>query len=80
MTVSFNADILPLFTDMDKDHMSHLGVTLGDYSYMRQPEHASDVYEQVSSGRMPPRASGEPPWSGDDVQRFKDWMDGGYQP
>jgi hypothetical protein len=79
MTVSFKTDILPLFTTMDIDHMSHLRVPLGDYSYMSQPDNANDVYEQVSSGRMPPSGSGEPPWSEDKVQRFREWMDGGYE-
>jgi hypothetical protein len=27
---------------------------------------------------MPPRNSGEQPWTPDQVQLFKAWMDGGY--
>jgi hypothetical protein len=46
---------------------------------MSQPAIASTVYEQVSSGGMPPSGSGEQPWSEDKVQLFKAWMDGGYQ-
>ena len=80
MAISFETDILPLFTTMDKDHMSRAGVLLGDYSYMSQPDNAAEVYEQVSSGGMPPSDSGERPWSEDKVQRLKEWMDGGYQP
>jgi hypothetical protein len=80
VTPSFKTDILPLFTSMDKDHMARAGVSLGDYSYMSQPDNATGVYEQVSSGRMPPSDSGEPPWSQDKVQLLKDWMDGGYGP
>jgi len=35
----------------------------------------------VSNGRMPPGPpQGEGPWSQDKVDRFKQWMDGGYQP
>jgi len=41
---------------------------------------ANAVYDQVSSGSMPPSWSGEDPWSPAKVQTFKDWMDGGYQP
>ena len=47
---------------------------------MSQPDNAAGVYQQVSNGTMPPRASGEQPWSEDKVQRFKEWMDGGYAP
>jgi hypothetical protein len=47
---------------------------------MSQPANASGVYEKVSTGAMPPGDSGEQPWSQDQVQLFKAWMDGGYQP
>ena len=80
MTVSFATDIRPLFTSMDVQHMSPLGVSLDDYAYMSQPENASVVYERVSSGSMPPGNSGEEPWSVDTVQLFKQWMDDGYSP
>jgi hypothetical protein len=80
MTISFKADIQPLFTSMDIEHMSGMGVSLDDYSYMSQPANASGVYKEVSSGSMPPSSSGEQPWSQDEVQLFKAWMDGGYQP
>ena len=80
MTVSFNTDILPLFTSMDIEHMTERGVPLDDYSFMSQPANASHVHMAVSSGGMPPRDSGEQAWSEDKVQLFKAWMDGGYQP
>jgi hypothetical protein len=80
MTVSFKTDILPMFTSMDIEHMGHGGVSLDDHAYMSQPANASRVYDTVSAGTMPPRDSGEPRWSEDQVQRFKAWMDGGYQP
>ena len=80
MSVSFETEILPLFTSMDIDHMSALGTQLDDYSLMSQPDKASLVYELVSSGKMPPSTSGEEPWSPDKVQLFKAWMDGGFQP
>jgi hypothetical protein len=80
MTVSFKTDILPLFTSLDIEHMAYVSVSLDDYSYMSEPANAGEVYEQVSSGRMPPRDSGEEPWSQDEVQLFKAWMDGGCQP
>jgi hypothetical protein len=80
MPVSFQTDILPLFTSMDIDHMSGMGVSLDDYSYMSEPDNASGVYEQVANGSMPPSFSGEQPWPQDKVQLFRAWMDGGYQP
>ncbi len=80
MTVSFNTDILPLFTSIDIEHMAHAGVPLDDYDYMNNPANASSVYEQVSSGGMPPEGSGEQPWPQDQVRLFKDWIDGGYRP
>jgi hypothetical protein len=79
MTVSFKTHILPLFTSIDIEHMSYAGVSLDDYAYMSQPANASRVYEQLSSGTMPPSDSGEQPWPHDQVQLFKAWVDGGYQ-
>jgi hypothetical protein len=77
---SFKSDILPLFTSIDVEHMSRFGVSLDDLSYMSQPANAKSVFDTVSSGRMPPADSGEPRWSPEQVQLFKAWMDGGYQP
>src|SRR5436190_23209166 len=79
MAVSFKADIVPLFTSVDVEHMSRLEVPLDDHAYMSQPDNAAGVYHQVSNGTMPPSASGGP-WSEDKVQLFKEWMDGGYAP
>jgi hypothetical protein len=79
MAVSFAQDIRPLFTDMDIAHMKNFGVTLDDFGYMRDPAHAQKVLDAVSAGRMPPGSSGEPPWSSDNVQLFRDWIAAGYQ-
>ena len=79
MTVSFAADILPLFTTMDVDHMKPHGVALDDYGYMSEPTHAGRVLETVSSGAMPPRDSSEPAWSQERVALLRAWIDGGYQ-
>ena len=80
MAVSFAQDIRPLFTDMDVAHMRHLLVKLDDFDYMRNPRHAEHVLKQVNTGAMPPRRSGEPAWSPETVQLFRDWIAGGYQP
>jgi hypothetical protein len=79
-TVSFKTDILPLFTQMDIDHMQDLGVQLDSYDYMKDPSNAQDVYKQVSAKKMPPPDSGEDPWSEEKVNLFKTWMDEGYPP
>ena len=79
MAVSFAQDIRPLFTDMDVAHMKNLGVSLDDFDYMRDPAHAQSVLNMVSTGAMPPRRSGEPPWSPESVQLFRDWVAAGSQ-
>ena len=79
--VSFQRDILPLFTRIDIDHMKDQGVDLDDYTYLSNPDHAQAVYDAVSSGEMPPTwDGGAGPWSTDKVSLFKEWMDGGYAP
>jgi hypothetical protein len=79
MAVSFAQDIRPLFTDMDVAHMRNLGVSLDDFDYMSDPDHAQNVLTAVSTGSMPPSSSGEPEWTSESVQLFRDWMTGGYQ-
>jgi hypothetical protein len=83
-TVSFQADILPLFTPTDIEHMDRLRVHLNDYAYMSDPRndhaHVCRVYEVVSIGEMPPANSGEEPGRAEKVELFSWWMAGGYQP
>jgi hypothetical protein len=79
VAVSFARNIRPLFTDTDVDHMKHAGVLLDELDYMRDPAHAQRVLDVVSSGSMPPSSSGEPAWSAESVQLFRDWIAGGYQ-
>ena len=82
-TVSFEADILPLFTQKDIEHMDRLRVHLSDYAYMSDPtnDHANahHVHECVSIGEMPPANSGEEPWRPEQVELFSRWMAAGYQ-
>jgi hypothetical protein len=79
VAASFAQDIRPLFTDMDVAHMRHYGVLLDDFDYLRDPAHAQRVLHAVSTGAMPPSSSGEPGWTPESVQLFRDWMTGGYQ-
>jgi hypothetical protein len=78
MAVSFARDIRPLFTDMDVEHMKGGGVLLDDFDYLRDPAHAQQVLDAVSAGTMPPGDSGEPPWTPEQVQLFRDWIGAGY--
>jgi hypothetical protein len=80
-TVSFAADILPLFTTTDISHMQVFGVILAQYSYMSVPANAQNVLghlDGTTPPSMPPPPEG--PWSGDNITLFKNWMAGGYQP
>ena len=76
-TVSFKRDIRPMFTDMDVEHMRKaMDLSSRDSVFL----HAGAIYEAVSSGHMPPAASGEPRWTPEMCTRFKTWQDQGGQP
>ena len=74
MALSFATDIRTLFRDGDIKCMGNAGVHLDDPAWMRIPANAQSVYEQVSSGAMPP----DSPWPADRVALLKKWMDAGY--
>jgi hypothetical protein len=76
-TVSFTRDIRPMFTDMDVEHMKK---TMDLSSRDSVLLHADAIYDAVSSGHMPPRASGEPRWTPEMCAKFKAWRDQGGQP
>ena len=73
MAVGFAQDIRPLFTDVDVDHMKAM-FDLSNYDDVK--DNASDILSSVKAGRMPPGGR----WSPDKVQKFQDWINGGYQP
>lgn len=74
--VTFEIDIKPLMTGTDRDHMLFM---FDLWSYGDVKDNADDIYDSVSSGRMPPPPTGRT-WSKDQVDLFKQWMDDGYQP
>lgn len=76
--LSYARDIRPMFTDVDVKHMKAQGIDLSSYDDVMA--NADDVYTQVSSARMPPKTSGEPPWSKEWCDRFKSWQDQGCPP
>lgn len=73
MALSFSTDIRPCFREGDIKCMQTAGVKLGDPAWMCVPANAQSVYEQLSSGHMPPDA----PWPPDRISLFKKWMDAG---
>jgi hypothetical protein len=76
--VSYTSDIRPLFTELDRDHMSFM---FDLWSYDDVKNNADDIYDAVSNKRMPPappKADG--PWSQEKIDTFKEWVDGGFQP
>ena len=78
---SFHNDILPLFTKIDIDHMARAGVLLDNYDYMKTPSHAAAVYGRLTGETgpvMPPPPAA--PWTKAQIELFKSWMDGGFQP
>jgi hypothetical protein len=84
MAVSFASNILPMFTQMDIQHMGQRGIHLNQYEYMSNSTNdyanANAVYQEVSSRAMPPSWSGEKAWTKEMVQLFQQWMSDGYQP
>ena len=78
--VSFVRDILPLFRPVDIEHMTRLGVALGDYAYMSVKNNAQKVYASLQDGFAPRMPPGGPYWSETQLQLFAKWMADGLQP
>ena len=68
--VSFDLDVVPLFSERDQEAMLVV-FDLWDVDDVR--EHAPAILEQVESGRMPCYG----PWSPEQVELFRSWVDGG---
>jgi hypothetical protein len=78
-TISFAADIRPLFTSIAIQHMSWF-CDLSNYENVR--DHAQEILNRLqgSGGAvMPPLASGGP-WAADKVQLFGQWVANGCAP
>lgn len=72
--LSFATDIRPLFRDKDVGAMKPSGVDLSSYEGVKK--RAQHIYARLSAKGMPC----DGPWSESNVQKFKEWMDGGMQP
>ncbi len=73
-TLSFAADIRPLFRPYDIESMKPFGIDLS--SYEDGKKHAQKIYARLSRKDMPC----DGPWSDDSLKKFKDWMEGGMEP
>ena len=92
--VSFAKAILPLFRQVDIDHMTPYDVHLADYSWMSNPagvtvgdcqdfpDHANgrSVYAFLTGDCQPRMPLGGPFWHPDMLTLYQRWMDGGFQP
>src|ERR1017187_6710565 len=75
-----STDIKPLFTAMDQDHMLNQVGLFDLWSYSDVKANANAIYGAVKDGSMPPPGSGEAPWPQSQVDKLKQWIDGGLQP
>jgi hypothetical protein len=78
---SFQADILPLFTEGDIRAMSK-AFNLGSYDDVKA--HAAAIYDRIrgvgGAVMPPPPPRGEGPWPQARIELFAKWMTDGYQP
>jgi hypothetical protein len=78
---SFQADILPLFTDHDIHAMSK-AFNLGKYDDVKA--HAAAIYDRIrgigGAVMPPPPPRGEGPWPQSRIDLFAKWMADGYRP
>jgi hypothetical protein len=76
--VTWTKDIAKLFTPTDVAHMKGVtGNRLDLSSYQSVKVWASAIYQQVSSGSMPPPGSGESPWTQAMINTFGCWIQQG---
>ena len=75
----FEKDIKPLFTQVDQDHMLNRVKMFNLWKYEDVKTNANAIRDAVKAGRMPPKRE-KRTWTPDKVQKFQDWIDGGFQP
>jgi hypothetical protein len=76
--LSFAADIRPMFTETDVEHMKAFGLDLSDRQQVQSQ--ADAIYSTLRSGAMPPKSSGEARWTSEMCEKFKNWRDQGCLP
>ena len=76
--LSYEKDIKPLFTETDRDHMNFV---FDLWSYDDVKSNATEIHASLANQTMPPPPPGGlGPWSQAQIDTFKAWMDGGFQP
>jgi hypothetical protein len=75
-TLTYSHDIRPLFRDKDITCMVPRGKLLNNAAWICTPANAQQVFNAVSTGRMPPDAE----WPPERVALFRQWMDEGLKP
>jgi hypothetical protein len=83
MPISFATDILPMFRQVDIDHMKPMGVLLDDYDYMSSAENDHQNAQNVSdflTGKKKPQMPPGSPWTAEQLATYAQWMADGYQP
>ena len=80
MALSFENDIKPMFTPMDQDHMKKMGSKFDLGSYNDVKRKADRILARVSDKNrpMPPKSSGEKPWTQEMIDKFQQWINEGY--
>lgn len=73
-TLSFAADIRPLFRDMDIAAMKRNGIDLSSYEDVKK--RAQDIYARLTAKEMPC----DGPWNDSHRQKLKEWMESGMEP
>lgn len=71
--VGFARDIRPMFREVDVAEMNYY-FDLTELADVRV--YAEAIYARLDEGTMPCDA----PWPADQVERFRQWIDGGTQP
>jgi hypothetical protein len=74
MALSYAKDIRPLFRDDDISSMKDNGIDLSSYADVKK--HSHDMHHRLREGEMPCDGA----WPVANVNKFKEWMDGGMQP
>ena len=71
--LKFSADIRPLFRNFDVESMKPNGIDLSSYAEVKK--HAREIYGRLSTQEMPCDGG----WSDANIQKFKEWMEGGME-
>ncbi|PYS35866.1 MAG: hypothetical protein DMG14_26015 [Acidobacteria bacterium] len=82
--VSFARNIRPLFRDEYINYVKPMNILLDQYTYMSNAannhQNAKRVYDSLTGKTKPRMPIDRPYWTKDELDLFKNWMNGGYKP